>query len=210
MLTLTFETANFGASGALIKEGNILAEAAWTEVYGQASFLVPALKTLVERAGYALRDVEQVITTTGPGSFTGQRVGLSIARTLEVAGGMRVLGMTSFEWIAGGFVRAYPKTGRPLLVTLTTGRADLFFQLFDENGAPLKEPASLVPQEIGTYAPQESLVVGQDCHVLKELGWQAYEGPWQPRARDLGLMPRPLKTDLSPFYLRPVDATPQP
>lgn len=210
MLTLTFETANFGASSALINQGEVLAEATWTEVYGQASFLVPALKALVEEAGYALKDVEEVITTTGPGSFTGQRVGLSIAKTLEVAGGMRVLGVTSFEWIMGGFVRAYPKTDCPLLVALTTGRSDLFFQLFDETGVPLKEPISLVPQELGSYAPQGCLIIGQESPALKEHGWQVYEGTWQPHARDLGLMPRPLKTELNPFYLRPVDATPQP
>ncbi|MCE2951204.1 MAG: tRNA (adenosine(37)-N6)-threonylcarbamoyltransferase complex dimerization subunit type 1 TsaB [Alphaproteobacteria bacterium] len=210
MLTLAFETANFGASGALIKDKHILAEKTWTEIYGQASFLVPALKALVEEAGYTFKDVEEVITTTGPGSFTGQRVGLSIARTLEVAGGMRVLGVTSFDWIARGFVRAHPKTDRPILVTLTTGRSDLFFQLFDNEGKALKDPISLLPQALGTYALQGCLIVGQERAALKEQDWQVYEGVWQPHARDLGLILRPLKTALHPFYLRPVDATPQP
>jgi tRNA threonylcarbamoyl adenosine modification protein YeaZ len=62
---------------------------------GQAERLFPALAELLARAGVAYSDLGRVAVTTGPGSFTGLRIGLSAARGLALALAIPVLGIPS-------------------------------------------------------------------------------------------------------------------
>ena len=205
MLKLTFETANFGTSAALVLGRDVLEKRCWEKPYGQASYLVPELKTMVSGAGYTLSQVDAVVTTLGPGSFTGQRLGLCIAQTLAFAGGLCVWGVSSFEWPVKAYLRAYPENSRALLVCLKTGRSDLFCQLFDEKGRVAKDPLCLLPSEMETYAGQEVLVIGQDLDRVPSHIDTRY---FIPHALDLAYIERPERTTLAPFYLRGVEATP--
>ena len=62
---------------------------------GQAERLFPALAELLARAGVAYADLTRIAVTTGPGSFTGLRIGLSAARGLGLALDIPVLGVPS-------------------------------------------------------------------------------------------------------------------
>jgi tRNA threonylcarbamoyladenosine biosynthesis protein TsaB len=205
MLKLTFETANFGTSAALVLGQDVLEKRRWEKPYGQASYLVPALKEMVSGAGYAFARVDAVVTTLGPGSFTGQRLGLCIAQTLAFAGGLCVWGVSSFEWMARAYLRAYPENVRPILVCLKTGRPDLFCQLFNEKGHAVKDPLCLLPSEMESYAGQGILVIGQD---LERVPSHMDTRDFTPHALDLAFIEKPDHTTLAPFYLRGVEATP--
>lgn len=205
MLKLTFETANFGASAALVRGVDILEKRCWEKPYGQASYLVPELKEMVCGAGYTFSQVDEVVTTLGPGSFTGQRLGLCIAQTLAFAGGLCVWCVSSFEWMAKAYARAYPENLSPILVCLKTGRADLFCQLFDEKGCALKDPLCLLSEEMEAYAGEKTLVIGQDVErVPSHMDIRRFSA----HALDLAFIERPQHITLAPFYLRGVEATP--
>src|SRR5262245_17922178 len=60
---------------------------------GQAERLFPALEELLARNNTAYADLDRVAVTTGPGSFTGLRIGLSAARGLRLALGIPVVGV---------------------------------------------------------------------------------------------------------------------
>ena len=73
------------------------------------------------RSNYSLIDLTHVAVTRGPGSFTGIRVGLSIANGMALAGEMPLLGLTVFD-----VVRHRTQPNGPVCVALDTKRQDFY------------------------------------------------------------------------------------
>ncbi len=81
--------------------GSVLGDAAWTAERGQGSELLPRLLGLLEDHRARLDDVSAVAVGLGPGSFTGLRVGLSLAKGLAVGLTVPIIGVPSLEtWLA--------------------------------------------------------------------------------------------------------------
>ncbi len=107
---------------------------------GQAERLFPALASLLARAGAGYADLSRIAVSTGPGSFTGLRIGLSAARGLGLALGLPVLGIPSLLALS----LAGPDA--PVAVLLDARRDEAYLQLFSAPGAPLG-PAQLLPMD---------------------------------------------------------------
>ena len=72
--------------------GRILAQESQSMPRGHAEALMPMIARVADAAGIKLAALDRVIATTGPGSFTGLRVGLSAARGIALAAGKPVVG----------------------------------------------------------------------------------------------------------------------
>jgi len=77
------------------RDGHLLAAEAFEGRYRHSQELLPAVDRLLERAGVRLRDLSAVIVGTGPGAFTGLRVGLATAKTLAHELGVPVIGIAT-------------------------------------------------------------------------------------------------------------------
>ncbi len=104
---------------------------------GHAERLFGCLETLLARNGLAYSDLGRVASTTGPGSFTGLRIGLSAGRGIGLARGIPVIGVPSL------LALSLPIAG-PALVLLDARRGEAYVQGFDAPGHPIG-PARLVP-----------------------------------------------------------------
>jgi tRNA threonylcarbamoyl adenosine modification protein YeaZ len=97
------------------------------------------LATLLEHNNLAYADLTRIGVTTGPGSFTGLRIGLAAARGLGLALDIPVLGIPSLFALS----LAGPP-GHPVAILVDARRDEAYFQLFDAPGFPAK-PAELLP-----------------------------------------------------------------
>lgn len=104
---------------------------------GHAERLFPALAELLARSGKTYADLKRVAVTTGPGSFTGVRIGLSAARGLGLALGIPVIGVPTL------FAISLQASCDALAVLLDAKRGEAYFQLFSGPGIPVGEPALL-------------------------------------------------------------------
>ena len=77
MLILAFDTATERATSALVDDGEVLGERV-----SRASTLLEDVDALLRQAGAHPRDIDALAVGTGPGSFTGMRIGLAAARGL--------------------------------------------------------------------------------------------------------------------------------
>lgn len=104
---------------------------------GQAERIFPALAELLARNDVTYADLTRIAVTTGPGSFTGVRIGLSAARGLGLALGIPVIGVPSL------FALSLGAKSDALAVLLDARRGEAYFQLFSGAGMPDGAPALL-------------------------------------------------------------------
>lgn len=62
---------------------------------GHAEWVLPAIDELLRKGGKSLKDVSAIVVRTGPGSFTGTRVGVTIGNALSWALGVPIFGVTN-------------------------------------------------------------------------------------------------------------------
>ena len=100
MIVLAIDTALDGCAVAIVRDETTLASISEPMQRGQAERLAPMAREAVEAAGVRLAEIDRIAVTTGPGSFTGVRVGLSFARALALALGIPCVGVSTLEALA--------------------------------------------------------------------------------------------------------------
>lgn len=103
MLILAFDTATERATSALVDDGEVLGERV-----SRASTLLADVDALLRQAGAQPRDLGGLAVGTGPGSFTGIRIGLAAARGLALALGVPAAGVSTLDVLAAGAPGATP------------------------------------------------------------------------------------------------------
>ncbi len=183
-------------------------------VRGQAEALIPLVEAVMGGAGIAYDALEAIVTTRGPGAFTGLRIGMSAAKAMGVALGVPVFGVTTLQALAFGF-KASGNLLNPFSVILETKRSDFYFQKFDGEGcadgeavaAPVDELVDQVNTVcIGDAAARFLEEAGGDFEII-----QGYDLPdpevvaraFIERSGDESLFMR----SPDPLYLRPADVS---
>ena len=118
MLTLAFDTATSAATAALVRDGNVLGERV-----SRAVAVLEDADELLRESGVERSELTGIVVGTGPGSFTGLRLGLATARGLALALGLPVAGVSTLDALALGAPGALPVIdgGRREVFTLVDG-----------------------------------------------------------------------------------------
>ena len=136
MLILAFDTATDVATAALVRDGEVLGEHA-----SRAVQILKDVDTLLVDAGVAPESVDGLAVGTGPGSYTGLRMGLVTARALSFSLGAPVAGVSTLAALAAGAERAIP---------VIDGRRGEVFTLLEGDPVCLR-PADLEVERGHTY-----------------------------------------------------------
>ena len=158
---LGLDSAGNACSAALVGEGGVLARRFAAMERGQAEALLPMVAAVLAEAGRALASLDLIAVTTGPGAFTGLRIGLAAARGLALASGVPLMGITSFAAVAAQVTPA-ERAGRSLAVALDSKRAELYLQSFDAAGEILTEGALVVEADWPSAVPAGPLLLAGD------------------------------------------------
>jgi tRNA threonylcarbamoyladenosine biosynthesis protein TsaB len=118
VLTLAFDTATRAATAALVRDGDLLGEAV-----SRAVRVLEDVDRLFAESGASRAEVTGIAVGTGPGSFTGLRMGLAAARGLALALEVPVAGVSTLDALAAGAPGALPvvDAGRREVFTLVDG-----------------------------------------------------------------------------------------
>lgn len=163
---------------ALLKEGQLLAQSHESMLKGHAEALVPAVAALLAPFGGPACRCDHVVVETGPGSFTGLRVGLAAARALALAWGATLSGIRSTQLVAA----EAPEAAR-LLVALEAPRGQIWAEGFDAERRTILPPIALSAAEAATLAPGYDRVAGT-AHALLPPGQHATP----PRASAMAML----------------------
>jgi tRNA threonylcarbamoyladenosine biosynthesis protein TsaB len=100
MLVLGLDTTTSSGSCALARDGRVVCEQVTEAPNAHAEHLPGDLMSLLDRAGVSLSDIDVFAVATGPGSFTGLRIGIATMQGLAFAEGKPLVGISGFDALA--------------------------------------------------------------------------------------------------------------
>jgi len=141
-MLLALDTATRVISLALHDGDHVLAEESWETANHHTVELAPAVETMLRRAGLTPARLKAVAVALGPGSFTGLRIGLGLAKGLATVRHIPLIGVPTLEILAA----SQPCFDGELVAVLAAGRGRICAQRFAWVGdawEPLLPPAIL-------------------------------------------------------------------
>lgn len=102
-MILGIDSSAITASCAVCDGDKIVAEQFLNTAHTHSETLLPMVRDMLRGAGLALSDMESVAVTTGPGSFTGLRIGISCVKGMCVGAGISCISVSTLEAIAQNF-----------------------------------------------------------------------------------------------------------
>lgn len=96
MLTLAINTASTKTAIALIDKKVV--EKSWKSKNNEAEKLLPEIAMLLKKSKKSFSDIDRVIVVKGPGSFTGLRIGVTVANTIAYLNNCKLYGIDTFEY----------------------------------------------------------------------------------------------------------------
>jgi tRNA threonylcarbamoyladenosine biosynthesis protein TsaB len=219
MLILAIDTAlDACAAGVLDTDAAaLIAQESQAMKRGHAEALMPLIGRVIKEAGIAFAALDRIAVTTGPGSFTGLRVGLSAARGIALAANKPVVGLSTLTAYAAPVVAR--NAAQPVISAIDARHDHVYFQVVSGDGGSLIRPrVAPVEEAIGASRFGAAHLVGNAAKILADR-WPAdapppFEVDPQP-APDiawlgwLGAAVSPDSAPARPYYLRAPDAKPQ-
>jgi tRNA threonylcarbamoyladenosine biosynthesis protein TsaB len=218
MLILALDTALDACSAAVLDTttSKTIAIESQPMKRGHAEALMPLIARVMAASGVAFTALDRIAVTTGPGSFTGLRVGLSAARGIALAADRPVVGLTTLTAYAAPVVA---ENGEHPIISAIDARHDhVYFQVVSGDGSPLIKP-KVAPIAEALEASQFGAphLVGNAAEILADR-WPADAPPpfkIDPQAAPdiawvawVGAAVSPETAPAKPYYLRAPDAKP--
>src|SRR5271155_806303 len=155
MRLIAIDTALAACSAAVLDTayGGIVASESLPMVRGHAEALMPLIARVMKQSGMAFADLDRVVGTAGPGSFTGLRVGIAAPRGLGAATGLEVAGVTTLSAYAAPYLGADEIS--PVVAAIDARHRHVYLQVFGPGGRTLVA-ARLAPLAEAVRAASET------------------------------------------------------
>ncbi len=219
MRVLAIDTALAACSAAVFdtERGGIVASESLPMIRGHAEALMPLIKRVMEQAGLGFSAIDRVAVTTGPGSFTGLRVGLAAARGIALAAGKPAVGLSTLSVLAAPHMAT--DDSYPVVAAIDARHSHVYLQVFGAGGrafstprlASLRDAAAAAGEApaciVGSAAQAvadaltggDARPVAVEVRATPDIAWVAQMGAVVPEGQ----------SPPTPQYLRAADAQPQ-
>ncbi len=219
MRVLAIDTALSACSAAVLDTRHAAVTASETipMVRGHAEAVMPLIARVMDQAEMEFAQLDRIAVTTGPGSFTGLRVGISAARGIALAAGKPAIGLTTLASFAAPHIAENDSS--TVVAAIDARHEHVYVQVFGAGGRTVVAPRiAPVREAVRAALGGPTRVVGSAAELIAA-AWPKSEPPptlvEQLSAPDIGWVARlgaaaadghaPPK----PLYLRAPDAQPQ-
>lgn len=166
MLLLAVDTSTRRGSVALRRQGTLLGDVRLDVEGGHSGWIVDAVESLLRAAGHAPADLEGLAVTTGPGSFTGLRVGLATVQGLALPRAVPCLGVATLDVLAWKVRGAAPR----IVAVMDAWRSEVYAREYGAGGAPEGDPAVAAPRALAErIGSGECALFGDGALAYREL-----------------------------------------
>ena len=173
VLCLALDTSTPGGSCAVTRDGAVIRDSLGDRDCPHDSRLPADLIALLEGARIRLQDIDLYAVATGPGSFTGLRIGIATMQGLAFAAGKPLIGVSGFDALAQiasrNAVKAFRQTGAPAVATwVDAWRGDVFGARY-HNDVQVDPPTVEKPAALLARITGSTLFIGDAVPVYADL-----------------------------------------
>jgi tRNA threonylcarbamoyladenosine biosynthesis protein TsaB len=169
MRVLAIDTALAACSAAVLdtEHGGIVASESLPMVRGHAEALLPLVQRVMQAAGLTFPDIDRIAVTTGPGSFTGLRVGIAAARGIALAADKPAVGVSTLSAYAAPHVADDERF--PVVAAIDARHGHVYLQVFAPGGRSFTAPR-LAPlrEAVRAAAETSSCIAGSAARLVAE------------------------------------------
>ncbi len=214
MYALSIDTAANLCSVALsdMQSGASICEVSHDIGRGHAEILMDNISQCMREAGVDYSEIDRVISTVGPGSFTGVRVGLSVARAIGLGIRKPVIGVSNLEACASHARQKLSDPSKVIQVMIDARRGEVYSQTF-QNGEAMDEAGVLKVE--GITASNDIVLCGSGAEIYANYKQTEFDiahtlatAPIAIIAK-LGIEKGATSSHPEPIYLRGADAKQQ-
>lgn len=159
-MLLAIDTSTRTVGLALYDGVQVLSESAWTGPDYHTVELAPAITEMMKRCAVKMDQLQALGVALGPGSFTGLRIGLALAKGLALARNLPLTGVPTLDILAA----AQPVQDIPMAAVLRAGRGRLavgWYQAMNGGWEPSQKLEVLTPEELAQRIESPTLVCGE-------------------------------------------------
>src|SRR3954468_5049331 len=140
MRVLAIDTALGACSAAVFdaERGDIIASETVAMSRGHAEAVMPLIARVMDLADIEFAELDRIAVTTGPGSFTGLRVGISAARGIALASGRPAIGLSTLAGFAAPYIAAHDSS--PVVAVIDARHEHVYLQVFGAGGRTVVPP----------------------------------------------------------------------
>jgi len=161
---LAIDTANQRCSVAIGNATELIAHAEIADGYRHAEMLTVLIQRTLTESGIQLNALDGIVLSAGPGSYTGLRIGASVAKGLCYGSNLPLLAIDTLEMMARGYIAENgPILSNQLLVPMIDARRDeVFTAVFNADYSQLQNSGALVltADAFATFAGYELVFFG--------------------------------------------------
>ncbi len=214
MYALSIDTAANLCSVAIsdMRSGASICEVSHDIGRGHAEILMDNISQCMRETGIGYSEIDRVISTVGPGSFTGVRVGLSVARAIALGIKKPVIGISNLEACASHAAQNPTDPSKVIQVLIDARRGEVYSQKF-LNGKALDEAGVLKVENI--TVSKDTILCGSGAEIFANCKQTKFEiahtlatAPISKIAK-LGIEKGTTSSHPEPIYLRGADAKQQ-
>ncbi|HEV8378478.1 MAG TPA: tRNA (adenosine(37)-N6)-threonylcarbamoyltransferase complex dimerization subunit type 1 TsaB [Tepidisphaeraceae bacterium] len=217
---LAIETSGRIGSIALLDESGAIEEREFPHGLQHAAGLIPLIDQLCAQRRWTPSDLEQIYVSAGPGSFTGLRIGITLAKTLAFATGAKLIAVPTM----GVLVENAPPEAQHAMIVLDAKREQIYtarFERVDQNWLEREPPHLESLSAMLERSPRPVHLIGEGIpfheQYIPKVESQIVITPqnsWPARAGVLARLGSQLAREgkfvdpflLEPIYIRPPEA----
>jgi len=162
MKILALDTTTLSGSVALLEKARLLAEINLDSSLTHSERLLASIDFLLQTNKLSLKDMDGFALASGPGSFTGIRIGLSTVKSFSFASGKLIAPVSSLKALALKLIRPQVRLLCPMI---DAKKGEIYAALFESTGTLLKE---IIPQ--GVYTPDRFFSLLPSHRVIYFIG----------------------------------------
>ena len=142
MICLFFDTSSEKLNVSLMRDDNILYDKQIETKNDHSSFLVPLIDEAIKSNNIEFKDIDRIIVGIGPGSFTGTRIAITVAKIYGYSLNIPTFGISSLE------IMIYENDGYDYYVPVIEDKNDkLYFSIFDKDKKRVIEDSYISKEE---------------------------------------------------------------
>lgn len=198
MKVLAIDTSNQAMSIAVLDDEKVIGEITTNIKRNHSERLMPAIDELMKDVQWQPSDLNRIVVAKGPGSYTGLRIGVTVAKTLAWTLGVELVGISSLKTLAGNcessphyLVPLFDARRKNIYTGLYQWQNGKLIQIEEDKHISAEQWAEYLSKKEGTFE-----LIGEDQAIFKDtferyLMNRVYEAPLKdhlPKASVLGLL----------------------